>query len=248
MLSLSDQEEMQRGWNARAARDPFFYVETSHWNGDVDHFFERGEQTARLLIDGVQQQYSIATAVALDLGCGLGRFSRALANRFTSVIAVDVSNQMIDSAKQLHPWPKFKNINFQVSDGVTLPIHDNAIDFAWSYEVLQHAPSSDVVLANITEVGRVLRPNGLAMIHLKTGYQRPMLHAAIRFVPQWLITLMTRMMSQDPMMVDRTFRGPPPIARAQIETMFNKANLKLLKILDDPTHRNGTRVFVIASK
>ena len=191
MLDLSDQEDMQKGWNARAARDPFFYVETSHWNGDVDHFFERGEQTARLLIDGIQQQYNIATAVALDLGCGLGRFSRALANRFSSVIAVDVSNQMIDSAKQLHPWPKFKNIDFQVSDGVTLPIHDNTIDFVWSYEVLQHAPSSDVVQANVTEVGRVLRPNGLAMIHLKTGYQRPMLHTAIRFIPQWLITLMT---------------------------------------------------------
>jgi SAM-dependent methyltransferase len=248
MLALSDQEEMQQGWNARAARDPFFYVETSHWNGDIDRFFERGEETACLLIDQVQKQYKVDTKNALDLGCGLGRFSRALAKRFSRVIAVDVSDQMIANAKGLHPWPEFRNIDFQANDGATLPIESNSIDFVWSYEVLQHAPSEDVLQSNINEVGRVLRPAGLAMVHLKTGYQRPMLQAVLRVLPQWLISVIARVASQDPMMADRTFRGPPPITSGQIEVMFKKGHLKLLKTINDPTHPYGTRVFALASK
>lgn len=79
MVELRDQQEMREGWNARAERDPFFYIETTHWNGGIDDFFERGEQTTRLLIDQFQSQYGSARDIALDLGCGLGRFSRALA-------------------------------------------------------------------------------------------------------------------------------------------------------------------------
>ena len=139
MLSkFQDAREMQQGWNARAARDPFFYVETTYWDGDVDHFFERGENTAHLLIDRLQSQYGSAREVALDLGCGLGRFSRALSRRFASVIAVDVSDKMIAAAKQLHTDSNYSNITFETNNGVNLQIADNTVDFAWSYEVFQH--------------------------------------------------------------------------------------------------------------
>jgi hypothetical protein len=37
-LVVQDKKDMQQEWNARAAHDPFFYVETTHWDGNVDLF------------------------------------------------------------------------------------------------------------------------------------------------------------------------------------------------------------------
>ena len=247
-LALQDKKDMQQGWNARAARDPFFYVETTYWDGDVDRFFALGEDLARRVIDPFLGRFGSGSEMALDLGCGLGRFSRALAKRFVSVIAVDVSDQMIESAKRLNVGHESENISFQAGDGVGLPVSDNSIDFVWSYEVFQHMPSHDVISANITEVGRVLRSEGLAMIDLKTGYQRPAIHAVIRLLPQWAVALVMRIAGKDPLMAERTFRGAPPLEPANIDAMFSRAGLKLLEIASDPTHSAGTRAFALATK
>ena len=164
MSSLAhDKQDMQRGWNARAVRNPFFYVETTHWDGDIGRFFELGEASARRLIDPVLQRRAPARDLALDLGCGLGRFSRALARRFSSVMAVDVSDRMIAEAKRLQSDGEFKNITFEKSDGVILPAAKNAVDFVWSYEVFQHIPTRQSIAANLDEIARVLRPGGIAM-------------------------------------------------------------------------------------
>ena len=244
----SDQQEMQDGWNARAARNPFFYVESTYWNGNIDDFFERGEETARLLIDRFRRTYGPGKELALDLGCGLGRFSRALARRFSRVIAVDISDEMISSAKHLHLWPTFDNIAFQTNDGLHLAMPESTFDFAWSYEVLQHAPNHEIIRANIAEIARVLRPGGLAAIHLKTGYQRPAIHAILRKLPEWAVRLVTRIARQDALMADKTFRGPPPLNPEQIEVMLTSSGLTLLELVADPTHSPGTRTFAIASK
>ena len=243
-----DAREMQLGWNARASRDPFFYVETYRWRGDLDHFFELGEGVAKRVIDPLYPPPRPATGAALDLGCGPGRISRALGRRFASVAAFDVSEQMIATAKRLHADPAFDNITFATNDGVGLPIADDQIDFAWTYEVFQHMPTHEVMAANLNEIGRVLRRGGLALVHLKTGYERPALHAILRFLPEWALTLAVRLTGRDPMMADRTFRGAPPLTRPEIEAMFAHARLDLLNVFSDPGHPPGTRCFALASK
>src|SRR5207253_1465842 len=40
---------------------------------------------------------------ALDFGCGLGRLTRALAERFESVVGVDISARMLAAARGLNP-------------------------------------------------------------------------------------------------------------------------------------------------
>lgn len=245
---VDDAREMQQGWNARANRDPFLYVENYRWHGDIDHFFELGEGVAKRVIDPLHPQSLPATGAALDLGCGPGRISRALARRFASVVAFDVSEQMIATAKRLHAEPAFANIVFATNDGVSLPIADNQIDFVWSYEVFQHMPTHEIMTANLNEVARVLRRGGLALIHLKTGYEHPALHAVLRFVPERALALAVRLAGKDPMMADRTFRGAPPLTLRRIEIMFDQAGLELRKIFSDPGHPPGTRCFVLASK
>jgi len=247
-LLAHDKLDMRRGWNARAARNPYFYVETSYWNGNIERFFALGEESARLLIDPILARLEPERGLALDLGCGVGRFSRALARRFDRVVAVDVSDQMLAEAKRQQFSHDCKNVTFKKSDGVALPIADDSVDFVWSYEVFQHIPTHRAIEANIAEVGRVLRPAGTAMIHFKTGYQRPRLHAVLRHLPQWAIALAMRITRQDPLMADRAFRGAPPLSREQIETMLGKGGLPVLEIFNDPTHPDGTRAFAIATK
>lgn len=51
---------------------------------------------------------------ALDIGCGTGEFSRLLSKRFKRVVAIDLSPNMIEAAKQRSR--QFLNIDFQVAD------------------------------------------------------------------------------------------------------------------------------------
>ena len=155
---------------------------------------------------------------------------------------------MIANAKQLHPWPMGSNIEFGTSDGVNLQLPNDAIDFVWSYEVLQHAPSHEIIRANIAEIGRVLRPGGWAMVHFKTGYQHPIMRSLSRCLPKSLVTLGLRLTGNDPMMADQSFLGALPVNEGNIKDMFGAAKLKLLQIVEDPTHSAGTRSFAIVSK
>jgi len=125
---------------------------------------------------------------------------------------------------------------------------EGTVDFAWSYEVLQHAPNHEIIRANIAEIARILRHGGLAAIHLKTGYQRPAIHAILGQLPEWVVKLATRMARQDALMADKTFRGAPPLNPRQIEAMLTDTGLTLLELVEDPTHSPGTRIFALASK
>jgi ubiquinone/menaquinone biosynthesis C-methylase UbiE len=57
--------------------------------------------------------------------------------------------------------PVGSKIEFLASDGVSLPQEANSADFVWSYEVFQHMPSHDIVMGNLREVQRILKPTGI---------------------------------------------------------------------------------------
>ena len=109
-------------------------------------------------------------------------------------------------------------------------------------------PSHEIIRANIAEIGRVLRPGGWAMVHFKTGYQHPIMRSLSRCLPKSLVTLGLRLTGNDPMMADQSFLGALPVNEGNIKDMFGAAKLKLLQIVEDPTHSAGTRSFAIVSK
>jgi SAM-dependent methyltransferase len=103
----------------------------------------------------------------LDLGCGKGRFGRALADRGAEVIGLDISAGMLASADGLD--------RVQAS-ARRLPFASATFDAVVAVEVLEHVETQwlDVVLA---EARRVLRPGGKFLIIDKNVYswnaQRP---------------------------------------------------------------------------
>jgi ubiquinone/menaquinone biosynthesis C-methylase UbiE len=96
----------------------------------------------------------------LEIGCGAGRMTRALAEVFGEVYAVDVSGEMIARAKEA--LADLSNVRLFQNNGADLRVlGDIQIDFAFSYIVFQHIPGREVIYSYVREVNRLLRPGGL---------------------------------------------------------------------------------------
>jgi SAM-dependent methyltransferase len=241
--------EMRERWDLRARTNAFAYIEAAREVRDVEGFFALGEHFAEVLVDPVLD--GVTPGRALDLGCGVGRVARALARRFEEVVAVDVSPEMVRRAKELHPEPEFPNLTFHATDGVHLPLEDESIDFVFSYEVFQHMPSRGVMRGNLSEVARVLRPDGLAAIHVHRAPRAAAywLERAKRAVPDPIWTTLKRVLGRgDPLTSDATFRGIAPLRRKDIEELWTSAGLVPAELREDPTHEPARRALVVARR
>lgn len=239
---------MKARWNERAQKDPFFFIESTLWDGDVDAFFALGEERTQLLIDPVLERGGLDTrsSVALEIGCGVGRFARPLARRFRSVIAVDLAEEMVAKARELNPPAAHPNLEFAASDGTSLPAGDAAVHFVFSYEVFQHMPSWDVIDSNLREVARVLRPDGLALLHFRHS-ENPVLRVPLgRRLYDGLRALKHRASFADPLLTDPSFRGIGGLSSGEITVAMARATLRAREIHDDPT--NTSHVFVVADR
>lgn len=239
---------MQKMWDQRAKENAFYYVESEFWNGDIDNFFDLGEQRAKLIIDPHTDKLipNTSNASALEIGCGVGRFSRALAKRFDNVIAVDVSAEMIQKAKELHPTEKYPNLKFQSTDGKSLSfLAPGSIDFVFSYEVFQHMPSYEVILNNFKDIQKVLKPNGIAFIHLRTESFFSS-NAIKKFIKKIVPASLWTNVGFKPFTFDDTWTGTS-LNRKAIQQLCKLTSLKIIQFIDDPTHSPGTRIFLIAS-
>ena len=138
-------------WDALAAR-PDTYV------GDP----ERGREELAGLFGRLGAQPRGGTCI--EVGCGPGRMTAALAERFDNVLALDVSPAMLAQARSNVPAP---HVEFRAISGVRLDgVDDASANAVVCYLVLQHLPSREVVTTYLSEFARVLRANGEAFVQL----------------------------------------------------------------------------------
>ena len=106
----------------------------------------------------------------LEIGCGAGRMTRALAGIFGEVHGVDVSGEMIARGRQL--LAGVPNVHLHRNSGVDLLVlGDLRFDFAFSFIVFQHIPSQAIIGNYIREVQRVLRPGSLFKFQVQGSSQ-----------------------------------------------------------------------------
>src|SRR5690606_31699327 len=71
----------------------------------------------------------------LDLGCGTGRYSAALAEHFSAdVEAIDPSEKMLEQALR----KRHARVRFQSASGEKLPLPDRSIDLVFMSMVFHH--------------------------------------------------------------------------------------------------------------
>ncbi len=164
-FSLDQQlEKMRRDWDARARENARYYVDTARQDWTDEEFFRSGEQTVaeEILTDMINicQGKDPSAMRVLEIGCGAGRVTRALARLFGEVHAVDVSGEMVRLARAaVEPYPKAFVYQNNGTDLAAVP--DLPFDFAFSTIVFQHIPSREVIENYVREVNRLLRPGAL---------------------------------------------------------------------------------------
>ncbi|MFL5576660.1 MAG: class I SAM-dependent methyltransferase [Gemmatimonadaceae bacterium] len=97
----------------------------------------------------------------LQIGCGIGRFERALASRVREVCGVDVSGEMVRAARRR--CAGLANVRLDKSSGYDLSLYDDArFDLVYAVDTfpyLLHA-GWPLVEGHFAEAHRVLRPGG----------------------------------------------------------------------------------------
>jgi len=157
-------ERMREDWDERARENARHFIATakSEWNSE--EFFDSGRLNVfhEILTDlgNVCQGKSPKDMKVLEIGCGAGRMTRALAEVFGEVYAVDVSGEMIARAREA--LADLRNVRLFQNSGADLQVlGDIRIDFAFSYIVFQHIPLREVIYNYAREVHRLLKPGGL---------------------------------------------------------------------------------------
>ena len=165
-------KKMRLDWDERARQNARFYIVDSQENWTEDDFYRLGQQTVaqEILTDthNICQGKEPRQMKVLEIGCGAGRVTRALADLFGEVHAVDVSGEMVRLARAACAGRP--NAFIYQNNGMDLDIlGERVFDFAFSICCFHHIPSRDVIENYIREVGRVLRPGALFKFEVQ-GY------------------------------------------------------------------------------
>src|SRR5579862_2813844 len=135
-MTLEEQLElMRRDWDRRARENARHFVNTRRVEWTDEDFFASGELVVseEILSDTVDiyQGKDPTRMRVLEIGCGAGRVTRALSKVFGEIHAVDVSGEMLASARTaLHDRP---NVTLYQNNGCDLTVVPPLVfDFAFS--------------------------------------------------------------------------------------------------------------------
>lgn len=169
------ERNAERFWDRRARENALYFVDNQldYRDSDPEAFWQGGEEELGRILGRVELEID-ADEVVLDIGCGVGRMTRALAARAARVLAIDVSGEMLARAREQNAH--LTCVEWLHGDGRSLrPIEDAAVDGCFSWVVFQHIPEPEITFGYLREMGRVLKPGGWAVFQVSTN---PTVHRA----------------------------------------------------------------------
>lgn len=104
-------------------------------------------------MDKLKQESNLGKAV--ELGCGTGYFTRTLASKSGDLIAMDISEEMLEIAQT--NLGDIENITFQCFDCQSCPFEENTFDTVFIGLVLLFTDDAEKALV---ESQRILKPDG----------------------------------------------------------------------------------------
>lgn len=157
-------DKMRCDWDERARVNAQHYIATGRLDWTPEEFLESGRENVRAEIltdmENICQGRDPKQMRVLEIGCGTGRLTRALAEVFGEVHGIDISGEMIKLARDM--LTDQANAFVHQNNGMDLgPVRDLIFDFAFSFIVFQHIPSKAVIENYVREVHGLLRPGAL---------------------------------------------------------------------------------------
>jgi SAM-dependent methyltransferase len=129
-----------------------------------------------LLYDLVSDLRFPTGAIAVDVGCGEGRHTVKLAERFGFTVTgfdpvqrhIELANEELAAAAEQRP-ELARRVRFQLGKAEALPVEEGSVDLIWCRDVLVHVATLDLAYA---EFRRILREGGRALVYQMFGTDR----------------------------------------------------------------------------
>ena len=163
--SFSDYQKLRPYWlpASRPLLRPAKRNDLSIYDTFADHWWDGSQRWLRTLQNLVPARLAHFDRIAdwrgkavLDLGCGGGFMSEALAQRGAMVTGIDPAEKAIGIARR-HASSQNLSISYLVATGEKLPLASSSMDYVVCVDVLEHVAGLDQVIG---EVRRVLKPGG----------------------------------------------------------------------------------------
>jgi 2-polyprenyl-6-hydroxyphenyl methylase/3-demethylubiquinone-9 3-methyltransferase len=119
------------------------------------------------------------TTSVLDVGCGAGFLSNALALTGMKVTGVDLSEDSLAVAQRHDTTKKVKYIS---ANAYQLPFADSSFDVLTAMDFLEHVDRPEDI---IKEFSRVLKPGGIFIFH--TFNRNPLAYLVVIKAVEWLV-------------------------------------------------------------
>ena len=169
-------ERVAKTWTKLGQEDPYYSVLTDpQWHGVSAHdrlesFYATGAGDLGRLAAWLQRNGLSMDdhKICLEYGCGVGRFTEHLAQKFRHVVAIDVSPAHLDLAKKRGEARKISSrVEYARVGSSTDLSRLKHVDFFYSVIVLQHNPPP--IIASILEAAfEGLNRNGIAFFQVPT--------------------------------------------------------------------------------
>ena len=151
---MADQSFWADFWTQKSQADTDFQA-TGRGTMDITGFLYTVRECANILALSPQDQL-------LDVGCGTGIFALALSPMVRDIKAFDLSPGAVERAQG--NLSDAENVEAAVGSITAIPAPDASCDKVLAYSVLQYLGDADAVRTALSEVHRVLRPGGVALL------------------------------------------------------------------------------------
>lgn len=130
-----------------------------------ERFTRTAEQFARFSLSTRAEEAELLVRLAaprgaeraLDLACGPGTFTRALASRVRFLLALDLTPALLEQARAALARADLANVGFVCANAMSLPLPDASLDLVSCGYSLHHFAEPDRAMA---ELARVVRRGG----------------------------------------------------------------------------------------
>lgn len=156
---MATLESSAKFWDEKARENAPWYISTygPYAGRNEEEFWASGRRIWADLKARTGYTPGPGDAV-VEIGCGIGRLTRAIAPEVGVVHAFDISAEMVRQAGRNGP----PNAQFHVTGGDSLqPLADGSADLVLAYCVLQHLPSEAILQRYLQEMTRVARAGAL---------------------------------------------------------------------------------------